>query len=148
MNRFILSFILVAGLASMSMSQTLMNKGTLTIKLVGFRNNKGQACISLFNQSKGFPGKHEKAIKIMRSGIKNNQTFIVFDDLPYGTYAISVLHDENLNNKMETSFIGIPKEGWAVSNNPKSRFGPPSFDEARFELASNNKTMEVIINYW
>lgn len=147
MNRLIFSLLLIIGLTSIGICQNPNNKGVLTIKLNGFRNDKGQTCVSLFNNSKGFPGKHDKAFKIMRCGIKNKQATIEFTDLPYGTYAIGVLHDENLNNKMDTNFIGMPKEGFGASNNPKSFMGPPSFESASFEINSNNKTIKINIKY-
>jgi len=125
MNRIIFSLILIIGFVSVGVSQTPTNKGGITIKLIRFRNDKGQTCVSLFNNPKGFPGKHEYAYKIMRCGIKGKQAIIEFTDLPYGTYAVGVLHDENLNNKMDTNIIGIPKEGFGTSNNPKSFMGPP-----------------------
>jgi uncharacterized protein (DUF2141 family) len=147
MSRFIFSFILIFGLVSIGVSHPPVNKGVLTIKLIGFRNDKGQVCVSLFNNPKGFPGNHDKAFKIMRSGIRDQRATIEFTDLTYGTYAVGVLHDENLNNKMDTNFIGMPKEGFGASNNPKSFMGPPSFESAVFEINSNNKTIEINIKY-
>jgi len=35
------------------------------------------------------------------------------EDLPYGTYAVSVLDDANSNLEMDM-FLGIPKEGWGI----------------------------------
>ena len=148
MKRLIISFILIFGMASISNCQTTNNKGVLTVKIIGFRNDKGQTCVSLFNHAKGFPGKYANAFRITRSPIKGKQVSIEFSDLPFGFYAISVLHDENMNNKLETSFIGIPKEGCGASNNPKSFLGPPSFEVSKFELKSNTKTIEIVMKYW
>jgi uncharacterized protein (DUF2141 family) len=133
---------------SVVMCQTIANKGLLTIKLVGFRSDKGQTCVSLFNTAKGFPGKYDQAYKILRSPIKGNQATLEFSDLPYGIYAVSVLHDENSNNKMDTNFIGIPKEGFGASNNPRGRMGPPLFDDAKFDLKSASKSIEINIKYF
>ena len=55
-------------------------------------------------------------------------------DLAPGKYAISIIHDENNNDKLDTNFIGIPKEGFGFSNNPRIMFGPPSFEKASFEI--------------
>jgi uncharacterized protein (DUF2141 family) len=148
MKKLILSLVLLFGIILGSVGQTVVEKGVLTVKLIGFRTNKGQACVSLFNNSKGFPGKYDMAFRILRSAITGNQATIVFTDLPYGTYALSVLHDENSNNRMDTSFIGIPKEGFGASNNPKGRLGPPTFDDAKFELKSNTKIVEINIKYF
>ena len=130
------------------MCQTTANKGLLTVKLIGFRSDKGQVCVSLFNTVKGFPGKYDQAYKIARSPIKGKQATLEFTDLSYGIYAVRVLHDENSNNKMDTNFIGIPKEGFSVSNNPKGLMGPSTFDDAKFELNSASKFIEINIKYF
>ena len=147
MKKVILFLMLIFGIISASICQTADNKSQLIVKLIGFRNEKGQVCVSLFNNAKGFPGKYDKAIKIMRSPVKGNQTTVEFNDVPYGTYAIGVLHDENSNNKMDTTFIGMPKEGFGASNNPKPLMGPPSFNESKFDLNSKNKTIGINIKY-
>jgi uncharacterized protein (DUF2141 family) len=148
MKKLILTSILLVGMISVLMCQTTANKGLLTVKLIGFRSDKGQTCVSVFNTAKGFPGKYDHAYKILRSPIKGNQATLEFHDLPYGTFAVSVLHDENSNNKMDTNFIGIPKEGFGASNNPKGRMGPPLFDDAKFDLKSSSKSIEINIKYF
>ncbi|MNC95537.1 hypothetical protein D3C83_126870 [compost metagenome] len=65
-----------------------------------------------------------------------------------GSYAIAVLHDENENFKMDTSIIGIPKEGYGVSNNVKGRFGPPKFADARFRVTeASSMTIRIELIY-
>jgi uncharacterized protein (DUF2141 family) len=147
MKKIFLSLILLFGITLVSLGQNAVSKGVLTIKLTGFRNDKGLTCVSLFNNAKGYPGKYEQAYKITRSVIKGNQATIEFSDLPFGTYAVSVLHEENSNNKMDTSFIGMPKEGMGASNNPRGRLGPPTFNDAKFELNSDSKTILISIKY-
>ena len=53
------------------------------------------------------------------------------------------MHDENRNGKLDTNFLGIPKEGVGASNNPKSRFGPPSFEESMFVLDCPELSKEI-----
>ena len=147
MQKLILTTILLVGMIMIGLCQTTANKGVLTVKLIGFRSDKGQTCVSVFNNSKGFPGKYDQAFKILRSPIKGNQATVEFTDLPFGTYAVSVLHDENLNNKMDTNFIGMPKEGMGASNNPRVHMGPPKFEDAKFDLKSSSKSIEINIKY-
>jgi len=47
---------------------------------------------------------------------------VAFTDLHDGVYAVSVFHDENENQKLDKDFVGIPKEGYGASNNPKKRW--------------------------
>ena len=38
-------------------------------------------------------------------------------DIPPGTYAVKLHIDENENGKLDTNFLGIPKEQYGISNN-------------------------------
>jgi uncharacterized protein (DUF2141 family) len=49
---------------------------------------------------------------------------------------------------MDTNIIGISKEGFGSSNNPKDRFGPPTFDDAKFDFNSASKNIEINIKYF
>lgn len=66
--------------------------------------------------------------------IEHGAAVVTFDDLPYGTYAVKVFHDENSNGKLDTNLVGFPKESFGFSNDAMGRFGPPSFDQAAFDL--------------
>lgn len=61
-----------------------------------------------------------------------------FRSVPVGTYAVAVFHDANGNGKLDTA-MGIPKEGFAFSRNPKMRMRAPRFNEASFE--SNGRSL-------
>ena len=67
-------------------------------------------------------------------------------EAPPGDYALSVIHDENGNGRLDTR-LGIPREGFAFSNNPRIWFGPPSFTAARFTLSANGTALNVRMNY-
>lgn len=119
----------------------------LTVEISGFRNNDGVARACLYDNEKGFPLKPEYAIRIVSVGITGNRTMAIFRDVPPGTYAVSVLHDENGNGRMDTNALGLPKEGAGASNNPGSILGPPGFEDARFTVSGAEKTVPVTIRY-
>jgi uncharacterized protein (DUF2141 family) len=59
-----------------------------------------------------------------------------------------VLHDENSNNKMDTNAIGIPLEGYGVTNNPKPGFRAATFKESVFTLPKEGATLKISIQYF
>jgi len=59
-------------------------------------------------------------------------------EIPPGTYAIGVYIDENENEKLDTNFLGIPKEQFGFSNNPKA-LGIPKFEAASFVVDTYTK---------
>ena len=64
-----------------------------------------------------------------------------------GQYAVVVYHDENDNRKFDRNWIGLPTEGFGVSNNPSLFFAPPSFEEAAFEVNGELTHVEVEVQY-
>lgn len=55
-------------------------------------------------------------------------------ELEAGIYSIGFFIDKNDNEKLDTNFLGIPKEQFGFSNDAMGRFGPPSFEAASFTL--------------
>ena len=121
----------------------------LTVRVTGARNAKGTIRFALFQDATGFPENPAKALLLRQAEI-DPQTLsaeVVFEDIPAGTYAVSVFHDENMNGKFDKNFVGAPKEGYGASNNPKKRIGPPLFDEAKFSVDGPDHVVEIKLNY-
>jgi uncharacterized protein (DUF2141 family) len=122
--------------------------GKLVIKIVDFRTNSGKARIFLFNKADGYPMKLEKAIISKYADINGLETLIEFPDLPYDSYAVCVYHDEDNNDRLNTNFIGIPKEGIAASNDANGSFGPPKYKDAVFEFNTVEKKILIHMVYF
>ncbi len=69
-----------------------------------------------------------------------------FTNLRPGRYAIALLHDENGNGKVDTTLM-LPREGFGFSRDAKIRMGPPSFDNAAFELGSERERQRIRMRY-
>lgn len=65
------------------------------------------------------------------------QVTFTTDALAAGTYAAQAMHDLNGNGKLDTNLVGMPREPWGMSNNARGNFGPPGFDDMRFELGDD-----------
>jgi len=81
-----------------------------------------------------------------RINVPANSGSYRFNDLPPGTYALTALHDENGDGRLNT-FLGIPREGFAFSNNPRVGFGPPSFQKVRFNIGSRRGLLRLRFKY-
>ena len=122
--------------------------GTLIIHIEGVRNTAGQIRVTLFKSKEGFPDNPDRSFKRMSVPIKNQDSITVeFQRIDFGEYAVAVLHDEDNDGKMKTGIFGIPLEGYAISNNAKGTFGPPSFEDAKFFLRSDSLAIRVKMNY-
>ena len=75
----------------------------------------------------------EKPVQWKKVAIRKGQAECVFAGVEPGVYALSAIHDENDNGKLDTNFLGIPTESWCTSRDAPAFFGPPSFDNAKFQ---------------
>jgi uncharacterized protein (DUF2141 family) len=112
---------------------------TLIVEIEQLRNNKGKLLLELNNDK-------EEVIKGFTGTITANKSVVVINDLKPGKYAFKYFHDENSDEKLNTNFMGIPKEGYGFSNNAKGTFGPPSFDKTVFE-ATKSDTLRCTVTY-
>lgn len=68
---------------------------------------------------------------------------MTFDfDVPAGTYAISVWHDEEGNGVFDRKSDGWPDDGWGMSGP-----GGYSFDEAKVVIGGAARTITIDMNY-
>ncbi|MGF1554779.1 DUF2141 domain-containing protein [Paucihalobacter sp.] len=128
--KFIIALLFVT---SVAFSQNSDSK-TVTVQIDNIKNAKGQLVVGLYSNPESFlktPSKGE-IVKI-----KGSSATVVFKNVTSGTYAVSLFHDENSNEKLDTNFMGIPKESFASSNNAKGFMGPPKWEDAKFEVKDN-----------
>ncbi len=116
----------------------------IKLTITNLRNDKGFVLVSLFKEGEGFPDEGEKAFRKDKVTIINKRAVIIFPNLPTGSYAISILHDENNDLRMNKNALGIPKEGYGFSNNVTGAFGPPSYNRAKFRHLDNSLTQVAI----
>lgn len=113
----------------------------LVLKISNIQKMQGDIKIGVFKSDSSFL-KEDLAIKNYSIKVIKNTAILTITDLPKGEYAISMFHDENSDNKMNTNFIGIPKEPYGFSNNVKPKMSAPKYKECKFNF-SDDKTLEI-----
>jgi uncharacterized protein (DUF2141 family) len=122
---------------------------SLNINVENLRNSKGVIQYALYNSEGSIPDeKYERYFRKGIAEINNERSTLTFNDLPAGKYAISILHDENKNGKIDKKFLlPIPIEGVGISNYQTIGFSNrPNFSKASF-LVDSNMTIDVKIIY-
>ena len=118
------------------------------VKILSIRNSTGAVACALFESPAGFPTEFlHSATNIMMIKIKDAQARCDFEDIPPGTYALAVVHDENMNGKLDTNLLGVPTEGYGFSNDAKAFLSAPSFRAASFSYDGRNVDMTISLNY-
>ena len=72
---------------------------------------------------------------------------VAFDNLAPGTYAVGAFHDENGNDHLDTNFLGLPVEGYALSNGVRAVMSKPTFQQAAFTVSNGDKPVALHIRY-
>ena len=121
---------------------------TLTVEIKDLRNSKGNLIFGVFKQADGFPNHSDKSVYWEVRPAKASGPIVFTAMLPPGTYAASVLHDENKSGDMDKGLGGIPQEGYGVTNNPKPRFRAARYDEATFDLPPEGAKKIISVQYF
>jgi len=118
------------------------------VKILNIRNSTGTVACALFDSAEGFPNDYlHMATNVMVIKIRKDQARCDFEDIPPGTYAMAVVHDENMNGKLDTNWLGMPAEGYGFSNDAKGLLGPPSFSAASFKYDGQNIELTMKLHY-
>lgn len=121
---------------------------TLEVKIENARNNKGYLLASLYNSRTGYPDDPTVAFRLERIKAGSDDNQFSFKDIPPGTYALAILHDENNNGELDTNILGIPGEGYGSSNNVQKMFRAPNFEESKFQVGDKDQQLTIQLNYY
>ena len=118
------------------------------VKILNIRNSTGTVDCALFDSPVGFPIEVlRSATNVMVIKVRHTEARCDFEDIPQGTYALAVIHDENMNGKLDTNWLGIPKEGYGFSNDAKALLGAPSFSAASFPYDGGTIDLTISLHY-
>ncbi|MBD2605612.1 DUF2141 domain-containing protein [Scytonema hofmannii FACHB-248] len=145
-----ISSLLIAILVSASFTKTAnaQPNTTLTVVVNGIEHQKGQLCIGIYSNEKGFPLSTKNVVKSACKKITGTSIKQQFTGMKPGNYAVAVVDDQNGDRQLNRDFFGIPKEGFGISNNPTVSIttGTPKFSKARFSLLKNT-TVNIDMKY-
>lgn len=118
---------------------------SLSVRVAGLAAPFGEVGCTLFDNAAGFP-MDAAAARSQWQPASGPAIECRFDDLPTGTYAVSIGHDRNGNREVDTNFLGIPTEQWGVSNNARPLMRAPKFTEAQFSIDAGAAPMVIDIS--
>lgn len=142
----LLSALPAAGAAPTSADAQHSESASLDVEIAALRSTKGVIRICLTSDRRYFPDCANDPASHHVTVPANGERHVRFVNLPRAHYALSLIHDENGNGKLDTR-LGIPREGFGFSRNPRILFGPPSFKATSFPLDSGLVRMQVKMEY-
>ncbi len=142
--------VVISMLVFAAMARTASHRGSenaIHAHIEGLHSDRGQVVCALFAAANDFPKRIDRAFARTTAQIISGRATCEFPGIPAGVYAVSVFHDENLNGRLDTNWLGIPREGVGASNNPKPRMGPPKFAAAEFQHSAASMDIEIFVRY-
>ena len=106
----------------------------LTIHVGNVLPAGGVLRMGLYNEAL-YPDNESKPIATADVAAISPDTVVTLHNVPPGIYAIQAFQDLNSNNKMDTTWLGLPLEPFGFSQDAKPFLSKPSFDEVKFTLA-------------
>jgi uncharacterized protein (DUF2141 family) len=115
--------------------------------MTGFKNDEGTAHVAFFLDARVWPDGDGSIFATAVVPIGDGQAVAVFEEVPAGPFAVSVFHDKDGDGELDSVALGIPSEAYGFSGGARGVFGPPSFEEARIELAAGeSKQITIRVN--
>lgn len=136
---FALATLIGIGAAAEAIAQSSgMRTATVTVRVSDVESAEGQVYVGLcdrgFQEDRCFDGRFQPA----RPGTMS----FTFENVPVGMYAVAAYHDINMNERMDTNFIGLPREPYGFSNDVGRR-APPNFSMAQVPVNAPATTIDV-----
>jgi uncharacterized protein (DUF2141 family) len=116
--------------------------GTLTVQVDGLDSSEGMVRAEL-TTTQNYD--EDGNIRAAALSIQDEGAQWTVEDVPHGTYAVRLYHDEDDDSELDTNMFGVPQEAFGFSNDARGSMGPPDFEEAAFTLNSDSLAMTVTV---
>ncbi|MFT4997322.1 MAG: hypothetical protein ACJA0M_001064 [Chitinophagales bacterium] len=123
-------------------------QSSLAITVSGITHDSGSIVVAVFDSADNWlsTDADTAAFAHASQGVSGEaQVSLLIEDIPTGSYALSIFHDVNANDELDTNFIGYPQEPFGFSA-PMGAFGPPNFHEASIEVKSGLNEITIAID--
>ncbi len=126
-----------------------MSSGTLVVVIGNVEHAEGRLMVALYEDPARWlddDGRAREFVLPIEEGATDCR--IGIENLPFGTYALAVFHDENGNGVLDTNLFGVPTEPYAFSNNPDLKWRQPKYEDAGFAFARDGQEILLLLAKW
>jgi uncharacterized protein (DUF2141 family) len=118
----------------------LAEAARVTVTIDGIRSTDGVIMVGLCDAADAFPNRF---IVGQSTPAKTPSVTLVFENVEPGRYAMSAFHDRNNNGKLDRGAFGVPQEPFGFSRGARGMMGPPSFDDAAFDVPAEGLSLVI-----
>ncbi len=138
--------IILALLAFACAGSAHADPAAITVEVSGLRTDRGHVLVALYDAPDVWTVQGRE-LATCGARVVRGRARCALHEVPSGTYAIAILHDEDDDGTLDRDFIGWPQEGFGFSNDVgPSLGGPPSFASAAFDHESET-TVRIRARY-
>lgn len=112
----------------------------VTVTVDAIRTTDGAIMVGLFDGPATFP---QRVFRGETAMAQIPSVTLIFENVEPGRYAMSAYHDRNGNGKLDLGAFGIPKEPYGFSRDARAAMGPPSFDDAAFDVPADGLSLVI-----
>ncbi|MCL1934437.1 MAG: DUF2141 domain-containing protein [Candidatus Azobacteroides sp.] len=109
----------------------------LTVVVDGIEKSNGKVLVAVYDSINFLKQPLYSGLAKVEPG--REEVTIVIDNVASGKYAVSLFHDENDNNRLDTGSYDIPVEKYGFSNNARVNMGPPTFQDCMFNVEEDTE---------
>ena len=126
--------VLIQLVCSLSLAaENAIKENTVTINISKIESSEGQIILCIYDSSDNY----DKRIAFQEFKITPEISNVTFEtQLPDGEYLVMLVQDINENGKLDTSFIGMPKEP-VGSSNYDGKGIPGKFKKHKFSVTED-----------
>lgn len=117
----------------------------LTIE--NLRNGKGTVMLTLYPDDKARFLKPMGSLYVTQVAARAGTVQACIFLPQQGGFGLALYHDENANGRIDRNGLGIPKEGFGFSNNPRIFMSAPGFKSVRFMAGPGATALRIRMKY-
>ena len=117
------------------------------VSVENVRSSRGLIAVTLYpDESRRFLARRG-SLYVGRVPARTGTTRVCIHLPSTGTWAFAVYHDEDSSRTINRNAIGMPREGFGFSNNPRTLFSVPTFRSVRIAVPRSNMQTIVRLRY-
>ncbi|MEM7367540.1 MAG: DUF2141 domain-containing protein [Bacteroidota bacterium] len=145
--KFLLVFSLMSSIFVPDVPQQT-TEAEIQLMVHNIRSAKGKILVGVYDKAESFTDDPQYSLEFSKENFRDGMVTCRFS-LPIGTYAFSLLDDENEDYEMNYNLFGIPKEGYGFSKDAKVKLlSPPAFDDCKLQLSLGMNALKVRARYF
>lgn len=119
----------------------------INVVVEGVRSDRGELVVELYaNKEEGFLRAEGRVERVRQKASATVTNACIGAPAP-GAYAVVLYHDENSDQKFNRTLIGMPSEGFGLSNNVRPRLRAPSLKSVLINVPEGESTIRVQMRY-